>query len=113
MSLIHSVIKYVLNASVWTKTETEEVSAKVPVRTKGPGSGRARMEKGPVGLLGTKEAFYVPHCFLGNRPHSASLTFPEFKQLLIREGAEETREEQSRDNSAPSSLCGSAGYEPD
>ena len=37
-----------------------------------------------MGLLGTKP--YVPHCFLGNRPHSASLTFPEFKQFLIREG---------------------------
>ena len=53
-----------------------------------------------MGLLGTKA--YVPHCFLGNRPHSASLTFSESKQLLTREGrgCREIREELSRDNSA-------------
>ena len=56
-------------------------------------------ECGCLGPLGTKA--YVPHCFWGNRPYSVSLTFPEFKQLPIREGGDaETREEQSRDNSA-------------
>ena len=52
---------------------------------------RYETQQDPVGLLVTK-AFCVP-CFLfvGNRFHSASLTFSEFqrvrfKQLLIREG---------------------------
>ena len=59
-------------------------------------------EQGPVGLLGTKA--YVPHCFLRNMPHSTFLTFPEFKQLLIREGrGVESREDQSRDNRADNS----------
>ena len=34
--------------------------------------------RGPVWLLGTKA--YVPHCFLGNRPYSASMTFPGFQR---------------------------------
>ena len=49
-----------------------------------------------------QKPFCVPHfLMIGNRLHSASMTFPEFqwgrfKQMLIREGGDaETREEQS------------------
>ena len=58
------------------------------------------------GLLGTN-SFHVPHfLFVGNRLHSAFLTFPEFhkaasNKCLSGKGEDaETKEEQSRNNSA-------------
>ena len=54
-----------------------------------------------------QKPFCVPHfLFVGNRLHSASLTFPEFQRegsnscLSGKGGDAETRAEQSRNNSA-------------
>ena len=67
-------------------------------RLEGARGGR-ETEQGPARLLGTKA--YVPHCFLGKRPQSVSETFPEFRQVLTREGrGAETRGELAGDHSA-------------
>ena len=55
---------------------------------------------GPMGLQGAR-AFCVPHfLFLGNGPHSATLTLPSLSsQGQVQTVADHEREEQSSNNS--------------